>query len=196
MSKSTYGHPIEQDLKARSIEVYDLAQDVVRCDATTVSGDHEGIDGGRFQFGHSKDDPTRPQIKVMMGSLAPLGMPLSTDVWSGESADDGLYLPIIDRIGSGLNQSGLLFVGDCKMSALATRWHLASHQQLYLSPLPLTGSTAAAMAGWIVQGMAKAQSGELEAIWRLNDRGQMVLGAGASAKSPIKPPCWRPSPAC
>jgi transposase len=92
----------------------------------------------------------------MMGSLDPLGMPLSTAVLSGERADDGLYLPIIDRIRSGLDKSGLLFVGDCKMSALETRWHLASHQQLYLSPLALTGSTAEAMAGWIAQGMANS----------------------------------------
>ena len=179
LSKPSYWRPIEQDLNARSIEVYDLAQDVIRCDATTVSGDHAVSDGGLFQFGHSKDDPTRPQIKIMMGSLDPLGMPLATEVLSGERADDGLYIPIIDRIQSGLDKKGLLFVGDCKMSALETRWHLARHQQLYLSPLPLTGSTAAAMAGWINQGMAKAQSGELEAIWRLNDRGQMVLAAEA-----------------
>jgi transposase len=26
-----------------------------------------------LQFGHSKDDPSRPQIKVMTGSLDPLG---------------------------------------------------------------------------------------------------------------------------
>ena len=58
--------------------------------------------GGLLQFGHSKDDPTRPQIKVMMGSLDPLGMPLATDVLSGERADDGLYIPIIERIRSGL----------------------------------------------------------------------------------------------
>jgi transposase len=179
LSKSTYWHQIEQDLNERSIEVYDLAQEVIRCDATTVSGDHEVIDGGLFQFGHSKDDPSRPQIKVMMGALDPLGMPLSTAVLSGERADDGLYVPIIDRIRLGLDKSGLLFVGDCKMSALETRWHLASHQHLYLSPLPLTGSTATSMAGWITQGMAKAQRGELEAIWRPNDRGQMVLAAEA-----------------
>ena len=43
-----------------------------------------------------------------MGSLDLLGMPLSTDVLSGERADDGLYIPIIDRIRSGLNKSGLL----------------------------------------------------------------------------------------
>ena len=48
--------------------VYDLAPDVIRCDATTVSGAHEVTEGGLVQFGHRKDDPTRPQIKGMLGS--------------------------------------------------------------------------------------------------------------------------------
>ncbi len=136
LSKPTYWHQIERDLNARSIEVYELPQDVIRCDASTVSGDHKVTEGGLFQFGHSKDDPTRPQIKVMMSSLDPLGMPLSTDVLSGERADDGLYIPAIDRIRAGLSKSGLLCVGDCKMSALDTRGHIAGHQHVYLSPLP------------------------------------------------------------
>jgi len=123
-------------LNARSIEVYALSQDVIRCDATTVSGDHEVTAGGLLQFGHSKDDPTRPQIKVMVGSLDPFGMPLATDVLSGERADDGLYIPVIDRIRRGLKQSGLLFVGDGKMSALDTRAYMVGHQHMSLSPLP------------------------------------------------------------
>src|SRR3989449_9367001 len=121
LSKPAYWHQIERELNARSIEIYDLSQDMIRCDATTVSGDHEVTAEGLFQFGHSKDDPTRPQMKVMLGALDPLGMPLATDVLSGERADDGLYLPIIERIRSGLHKTGLLFVGDCKMSALETR---------------------------------------------------------------------------
>src|SRR5213593_400874 len=134
LSKAAYWHQIEHDLNARSIEVHALPQDVIRCDATTVSGDHEVAEGGLVQFGHSKDDPTRPQIKVMMGSLDPLGMPLATDVLAGERADDGLYIPVIERIRAGLRTSGLLFVGDCKMSALDTRAHIAGHQHVYLSP--------------------------------------------------------------
>jgi len=98
LSKPAYWHAIERDLNERSIEIYDMSQDVIRCDATTVSGDHEVTDDGLVQFGHSKDDPARPQIKVMMGSLDPLGMPLATDVLSGERANDGLYLPIMERI--------------------------------------------------------------------------------------------------
>jgi transposase len=177
LSKPTYWHQIERDLNARSIEVHALPQDIIRCDATTVSGDHEVTEGGLLQFGHSKDDPTRPQIKVMMGSLDPLGMPLSTDVLSGERADDGLYLPSIERMRRGLHKTGLLFVGDCKMSALETRAYLARHQDWYLSPLPLTGATAAAMDAWITAGVTKREAGELTRIWRTNDRGHEVLAA-------------------
>jgi transposase len=177
LSKPTYWHRIERDLNARSVEVYALPQDVIRCDATTVSGDHEVTEEGLLQFGHSKDDPTRPQIKVMMGSLDPLGMPLSTDVLSGERADDGLYLPIIERIRTGLKTPGLLFVGDCKMSALDTRAYLARHQDWYLSPLPLTGATAEAMDAWITAGVTKREASELAQIWRTNDRGHEVLAA-------------------
>jgi transposase len=177
LSKPTYWHQIERDLNARSIEVHALPQDIIRCDATTVSGDHEVTEGGLVQFGHSKDDPTRPQIKVMMGSLDPLGMPLSTDVLSGERADDGLYIPIIERMRKGLHKTGLLFVGDCKMSALDTRAYLARHQDLYLSPLPLTGATAEAMDAWITVGVTKGEAGELTQIWRTNDRRHEVLAA-------------------
>src|SRR5713101_3319853 len=177
LSKPAYWHEIERDLNERSIEIYDLSQDVIRCDATTVSGDHEVTEGGLVQFGHSKDDPTRPQIKVMMGSLDPLGMPLATDVLSGERADDGLYIPIIERIRTGLKTTGLLFVGDCKMSALATRAYLARHQDFYLAPLPLTGATAEAMEVWITEGVTRGEAGELQRIWRTNDRGHEGLAA-------------------
>src|SRR5919205_874783 len=177
LSKKTYWYRIERDLNARSIEVHALPQDVIRCDATTVSGAHEVTEGGLLQFGHSKDDPTRPQIKVMMGALDPVGMPLATDVLSGERADDGLYLPIIERIRTGLQTTGLLFVGDCKMSALDTRAYLARHHDWYLSPLPLPGATAEAMEAWITTGVRKGEAGELARIWRTNDRGHEVLAA-------------------
>src|SRR5438067_4850789 len=177
LSKAAYWHHIEHDLNTRSIVVYDLAPDVIRCDATTVSGAHEVTEGGLVQFGNSKDDPTRPQIKVMLGSLDPLGMPLATDVLSGERADDGLYIPLIERIRLGLHKTGLLFVGDCKMSALATRAYLARHQDWYLSPLPLTGATAAAMDAWITAGVTQGEAGELVRIVRTNDRGHEVLAA-------------------
>ena len=177
LSKPAYWHKIERDLNDRSIEIYDLSQEVIRCDATTVSGNHEVTEEGLVQFGHSKDDPARPQIKVMMGSLDPLGMPLATDVLSGERADDGFYLPMMERLRTGLKTPGLLFVGDCKMSALEIRAYLARHQDFYLSPLPLTGATAEAMDAWITEGVMQGERGALERIVRTNDRGHKVLAA-------------------
>ena len=177
LSKPRYWHQIERDLNERSIEVHALPQEVIRCDATTVSGAHEVTAEGLLQFGHSKDDPTRPQIKVMMGSLDPLGMPLATDVLSGERADDGLYLALMERIRPSVKTPGLLFVGDCKMSALATRASIAEHHDWYLSPLPLTGTTAEAMEAWISEGVARGEQGELVRLFRANARGHEVLVA-------------------
>src|SRR6266852_4969406 len=104
-------------------------------------------------------------------------MPLSTDVLSGERADDGLYLPLMERIRTGVSTSGLLFVGDCKMSALEIRTYLAQHRDFYLSPLPLTGLTAEAMDAWIAEGVTKGGAGELERILRTNDLVYKVLAA-------------------
>jgi transposase len=177
LSKRKYWWAIEQELTERSIAVYDLPQEVIRCDATTVSGYHEVVDGGLWQFGHSKDDPSRPQIKLMTGALDPLGMPLASEVWSGERADDGLYIPLIDRLQAGLTKSGLLWVGDCKLSALEIRAHVAGYQHYYLSPLPLTGTTAAQMSEWISQGVAQDQAGELQSIVRNNAQNEAVLVA-------------------
>jgi transposase len=44
-----------------------------------------------FQFGHSKDHrPDLPQVKVMLSTLDPLGVPLATAVVPGHHADDPL----------------------------------------------------------------------------------------------------------
>jgi transposase len=108
--------------------------------------------GARYK--HSKDDPSRPQIKVMMGTLDPLGMPLATQVVSGEQADDGLYSPVIGQITQTLPTPGLLFVGDSKMSAIATRATVQQQSHYYLMPLPMTGKTPELLDEWITAAVA------------------------------------------
>lgn len=144
---------IETALGSRIISVYNLNQEVVRFDATTVSGYHEVTENGVMQIGNSKDDPSLPQIKLMAAALDPLGLPLATITVSGESADDPLYKPAIDRVLTILNEKGLLLVGDCKMSALRTRSHIRNGENHYLSPLPLVGETKTLMPDWIRQGL-------------------------------------------
>ena len=175
LSRESYWIAIEQDLSERSIEVYELSTKVVRCDATTVSGYHEESETGLLQFGHSKDDANLRQIKLMTGALDPLGMPLATDVVSGEKADDTLYVPVIERVNNALKKAGVLYCGDCKMSSLETRTYIRSIDNHYLSPLPLTGRTAQEMETWIEGGIAKKTHGELEQVFRKNDKGEKVL---------------------
>jgi transposase len=71
----------------------------------------------------------------VLASLDPLGMPIATEVISGEHADDPVYLPIIARVREGLKKKGLLYVGDCKMAALQTRAMIHFQQDFYVCPL-------------------------------------------------------------
>jgi transposase len=153
LSKPEYWQAIERELSRSTIRVYELSVERVRVDATTISGYHSEETGGLFQFGKSKDNPALRQVKQMVGALDPLGLPLATDVVSGERADDGLYTPVIDRVVETLERSGMLFVGDCKMSAWATRVHIRALGQHYLAPLALTGNTAQDMEAWIEEGL-------------------------------------------
>jgi transposase len=127
----------ESSLNQHTVRVYDLSTERIHVDSTTASTYASVSPEGLFQFGHSKDyRPDLPQVKVMQAVLDPLGMPLATDVVSGERADDPLYVPCIARVQQSLGRSGLLFVGDCKMAAQATRAFIALAGDYYLCPLP------------------------------------------------------------
>ena len=158
LSKPKHWQAIERDLGQNTIRIYELRPERVRLDATTLSGYHKGTETGLFQFGNSKDNPTLRQVKLMMGTLDPLGLPLVTLVVSGERADDVLYRPLVDRVVGMLSQAGLLFVGDCKMSAWETRLHIHALGQHYLSPLALVGEVPKELRVWIQEALMGQQT--------------------------------------
>lgn len=126
----------EAALNGHLLRVYDLKPQQVRLDSTTASGYGSVTPEGLFQFGHSKDHrPDLPQVKVMLSTLDPLGLPLATTVLPGQRADDPLYVPAITRVREGLGQRGLLYIGDCKMGALETRAFTQAGGDFYLCPL-------------------------------------------------------------
>jgi transposase len=127
----------EAELGRDTIRVYDLSTERVRIDSTTAIGYRAVSEAGLFQFGHSKDHrPDLPQLKVNVAALDPLGLPLSTTVVAGQTADDPLYLPEMARIQPLLARREVTYVGDVKMAALATRAFVAAHGDHYLCPLP------------------------------------------------------------
>ena len=126
----------EQEQGKHFIRVYDLPMEVVRLDTTTTSTYQAMNPEGILRLGVSKDHrPDLAQLKIMLGTLEPPGLPLATQVVSGNSADDPLYIPAIEQIRKILNRKGVLFVGDSKMSALDTRQTIDANGDYYLTPL-------------------------------------------------------------
>jgi transposase len=136
-SPATQWGPLEATLNRHRLRVYDLAVERVRIDTTTASGYWQVDADGLFQFGHSKDHrPDLAQLKVLLVTLDPLALPLVTDVLPGQRADDPLYLPAITRVRRAVERRALLYVGDSKMAALATRTFVVAGGDYYLCPLP------------------------------------------------------------
>jgi transposase len=173
LSKPETWQAIETELGRSILRVYELKPERVRLDATTVSGYHASGEETLFQYGHSKDDPSLAQVKIMLAALDPLGLPLVTEVVAGNQADDPLYIPTVDRVLQIIDGVGLLFVGDSKMSALGIRAHIHTLGQHYLCPLAQTGTTAEELPAWI----DAANNGEhaLQAVYVENGPGERKL---------------------
>ena len=105
----TLAHPGGRALARASCEVYALPVERVRLDSTTSYGYHTITDDGLMQLGHSKDHrPDLPQFKLMAAAAEPTGQLVACDVHPGQSADDPLYLPLIERVRAILGRTGLL----------------------------------------------------------------------------------------
>jgi transposase len=169
---------LEADLWQATCEVYEISYQCIRLDSTTSYGYHTITPDGLLQRGHSKDHrPDLPQLKLMAAAAQPTGQLLACDIVSGQSADDPLYLPLIRRVRRQLRQHGLLYVGDCKMSALATRAELVAEKDYYLMPLPRTGDNADQIEAWIDEAALGQQP--LQNLTRLNEKGKKVVFARA-----------------
>ncbi|HVE74175.1 MAG TPA: transposase [Mycobacteriales bacterium] len=158
LSKDTAWEALEAELWQSTLAVYDLELSRVRLDSTTSYGYHAPTDGGLMQRGHSKDHrPDLPQLKLMAAAAEPAGHLLATAVHPGQAADDPLYTPLIQRVRHHLGRTGLLYVGDSKMAALATRAELVAGGDAYLMPLPQSAEPAAQWAAWIEAAVAAGQ---------------------------------------
>lgn len=154
--------------------VYEVVVASVRLDATTVSGYHRPSAEGLMQRGHSKAHrPDLAQLKLMGAAAQPHGYLLACDITSGEKADDPLYTPLIQRVRQLLGRRGLLYVGDCKMAALATRAELVAAGDSYLTILPRTGETRKQLPAWIETALANRQK-IVPLRWRRHDRVEEV----------------------
>jgi transposase len=167
-SKDSIWEEVENHLGQRLVQVYDLDQEPIRLDSTTASVYHDTEGNTLFRHGYSKDHrPDLPQLKIMLGTLDPMGMPLATLVLPGSEADDGLYIPSVIRARQILGQGSHLYVADAKMSALDTRAFIQAGGDYYLTPLAQTGDVPELMEELLKPVWNKEQP--LELIYPLTD---------------------------
>ena len=192
LSEDETWEAIERALWAATVAVYELELTGIRLDSTTSYGYHQMTTEGVMQRGHSKDHrPDLPPVKLMAAAAEPSGQLIACDVHPGQSADDPLYTPLVQRVRGMVGRSGLLYTGDCKMAALATRAEIVAHDDFYLMPLPLTGETAAPVDTWVTALVDGPQEATL--LWD----GERLLGAGYECERALtaevngQPVCWR-----
>ena len=178
---------LESRLWRAQCEVYALPPvERVRLDATTTYGYHTVADDALMQLGQSKDHrPDLPQIKLMAAAAEPSGLFLAGDVHPGNAADDPLYLPLYRRVRALLDQTGLLYAGDCKMAALETRAAIAAGGDFYLTRLPLTGEVQAQFAKWVEEALTGEQAGKLIDLRRDDKRVGLGYEFGSVDSAPL-----------
>jgi transposase len=162
---------LECDLNRHTLRVYQLPTDLVRIDATTANTYADVLsEQGLLQFGHSKDDPDRPQFKIAAAVLDPLGLPLATAVVPGNTSDDPLYVPAIQAVQQSLGTGGRTYVGDCKMAAWATRAFVVAAGDCYLCPLSENQLSRAERRALLQPVWEGTQA--LQPVWRPGPAGQ------------------------
>lgn len=163
---------LEQMVWEGEVQVYALGADTVRLDSTTSAGHHQVREKGWMQYGHSKDHrPDLPQLKLMAALAEPAGQWIASDVHPGQRADEGLYLPLYQRVRKILGQQGLLYVGDCKMAPLATRAQMAAQGDYYVTRLPRNLVSATQWEEWKTR---RDRMDQVTVFWEE----EQVVGAG------------------
>jgi transposase len=120
----------------------------------------------------------------VLATLDPVGMPLATEVLSGECADDPVYEPIIARVREGLGKTGLRYIGDCKIAALLTRASVHYYGDFYLCPLSAVQMPPDQLRKEMDE--QKKQGAKPIKVERVNDKGECIcIAQGYETKVPL-----------
>ena len=136
---------INELLGQSSLEIYEVDKlATIRLDAAPEQGHHQVTSTSLFQYGYSKHhNPNLGMIKVMLATMDNeingYGYPLAHLTVSGEQADDGLYIPIIEEC-EGVwkfckRKTRKLYVGDSKMGSKESRHYIWKSKNDYMMPL-------------------------------------------------------------
>ena len=117
-----------------------------RLDAAPMQSYGQAKESGLLQYGHNKQHQKTPQAKVKLCTLDNdvnhFAHPVCSLTVSGNTADDVLYIPIIEKLLLILAEHSHyakdnLLVGDKKFGSMENRAFVVNSHNLYLCPLSL-----------------------------------------------------------
>ena len=173
LDKQDYWAKIESRVNQKFLRVYKLIRNkegmrTLRLDATIGKGHRGAEEGGLFQFGASKHFNTNlPQFKTMLATLDTeingFAYPLASLTVPGNTADDVLYLPILEQAKASLgNEEDLMVVGDKKLGSKSNRAHIVSDGDHYLCPLSEKQVSKEELTRLIAEEEKKGKIGEIK----------------------------------
>jgi transposase len=146
------------------LKMYEISIHHVELDATIAQQYREVIEGGLLQMGHSKQHRRDlGQIKSMLSNAAEQNIPLLINTVSGNRADDGLYLPLIEQTRHIIGTEGILWQGDSKLGSFENRYEIAKHNDFYLTPASLVQIKPEVLRDYVSKH--KTNNGLLEEVY-------------------------------
>ncbi|MFK7908357.1 MAG: hypothetical protein AB8B69_24720 [Chitinophagales bacterium] len=145
---------IENGLNKNILEVYSLGSSeflTFRLDAAPMQSYGKVSEGGLLQYGYHKHHANLPQFKLKLCTLDNevnhFAYPICHLSVSGNEADDGLYIPIMEQSKKVLSKlaalsCGNLYVGDKKFGSIGNRLYCFASKDYYLVPLSLVQLSA------------------------------------------------------
>ena len=155
----------ESDLGKHLIQAYELPTEVARYDTTSFNVHHNSDknNGSLLKLGHSKDKrPDLLQFKQGLGVLDPAGVPVFSDTFAGNDADDPKYVPAWRSMAEIIWHTNFLYVADSKASALETRAIIDKEGGKYIFQLPMTGNVPEDLKKYVAAYSATAEEIYLE----------------------------------
>jgi transposase len=170
---------VQQMIGGKIISCYQLPTEFARYDTTSFNVYHDVEDAkkGILQFGHSKDHRwDLLQFKQGLGTLDPVGVPIMSETFAGNRADDICYVPAWRRMARIIGNPDFLFIADCKAASHETRSLISHGKGYYLFPLPMTGDTPQYLKDLVLNSEQMFQEIVLEP--RDDDEERKVVGKG------------------
>ncbi len=190
-SEQTQWNEFETSIDKEAIKIFDLKSDLIEVDATIGKSFKKAVEDGLFQYGNSKQFRSDlPQFKTMLCTLDALGYPMGSLTVSGNTADDTLYVPVIEQAMRKLPNTGCLFMGDCKLGSISSRAFIHKNGHYYLCPLSGVQIKEEELNAYINdieneqielqkiykdnQVIAKGYS-TIKQLWKINEQGELII---------------------